>query len=67
MFITEMLRFGNPEAHHYIVGIYTTKIQATFAGECEKSWRGGKYDYIVSEFEVDIPVPEDIYNYHMRV
>ena len=60
MFVTRMLRYGDLEGHSYILGIYTTREQATFAGSVEESWRGGKYEYRVEEHGVDISVPQRI-------
>lgn len=64
VFVTEMLRYGGNEAHHYIIGAYSTDVQARFAGECEVSYRGGKYDYRITELEVDVSVPQDIWENH---
>lgn len=66
VYITTMYRFGSTERHSYIVGAYSSKEQAQFAGECEKSWRGGKYDYLIKETELNSPVPEEIWKYHME-
>ena len=54
LYITEMLRWGSQETHHYIVGIYSTYELAKTAGEVEKSWRGGtKYEYQIIEKTLD--------------
>lgn len=45
LFVTEMLRWGDEESHHYIVGVYSTLATAKLAGEAEATWRGGKYEY----------------------
>lgn len=48
VYITQMLRFGDTESHHYIVGVFTTESKAIYVGEVEKAWRGGtKYEYRV--------------------
>ena len=66
MFVVNMLRFGNIEMHSYILGCYTTFEQARFAGEVEKSWRGGKYEYEITLFNVNDPVDQDKWIYHME-
>lgn len=67
VYITEMLRWGEEETHHYIVGVYSNVVQAEFAGEVEKSWRGGKYDYRVVEKKLDEPVGDEQWKHHMQV
>ena len=64
IYVTEMLRFGEFETHHYILGTYSTKEQAKFAGEIEKTWRGGKYDYQVVETSMDEPMDQDKWEHH---
>ncbi len=66
IYITEMLRWGEEETHHYIIGAYSTDVQAEFAGEVEKTWRGGKYDYRVIEVVLDQPTDDDKWKYHMQ-
>ena len=51
-----MLRFGNEEAHHYIVGVYSSKEGANFAGDMEEEYRGGKYEKRIIPIELDAPV-----------
>lgn len=50
VFVVEMLRWGNDESHHYIVGVLDNFDEAIKVGEIEKSWRGGKYEYRIKEF-----------------
>lgn len=59
-----MLRYGNPEAHSYVLGCYTSYEQARFAGEVEQSWRGGKYEYDITVHQVDQPVSQEHYENH---
>ena len=48
VYITQMLRFGDTESHHYIVGVFASEAKANYAGEVEQAWRGGtKYKYRV--------------------
>ena len=66
LYITEMLRGNDLESHHYIVGVYSSKGLAIFAGEVEKSWRGGKYDYQVVHMELDAVSGQEQYEYHIQ-
>ena len=64
LYVTEMLRWGDQETHHYIVGVYSSREGAAFAGEIEKSWRGGKYEYQVVESKLDAPASQELWEYH---
>lgn len=66
IYITEMLRWGEPETHHYIVGAYSSREQASLAGDIEEAWRGGKYTSSVKIFEVDEQIPEDKIRYYQE-
>ena len=66
MYITEMLRWGDNESHHYILGVYSTREGATFAGEVEKSWRGGKYEARVVVAALDAASGQEQYEHHMQ-
>jgi len=66
IYITEMLRWGDDESHHYILGAYSTKEDANFAGEVEKSWRGGKYDYRVVRKQLDAASGQEQYEHHRQ-
>lgn len=57
IYILEMQRFGNEEAHHYIVGAYSTIEGANFAGDAEERFRAGKYEKKITQVEIDAPVP----------
>ena len=57
--ITQMLRWGDTEAHHYIVGVFSDKEKAIYAGEVEAAWRGGKYSYRIEEVGLDVNVLVD--------
>lgn len=48
VYVTEMLRWGDDEAHHYILGVFDNIDAAEEAGEIERSWRGGKYEYKIT-------------------
>ena len=64
LYVTEMLRWGDTESHHYIVGVYSSREGAAFAGEIEKTWRGGKYEYQITESELDAPASQELWEYH---
>ena len=64
VFVCTMYRFGDRERHSYVVGVYTSIDHAKLAGACEKSWRGGKYEYEVRDFELDSTIPQDIWENH---
>ena len=40
-----MLRWGDSETHHYIVGLFDTPKEAKKRAEKEADHRGGKYGY----------------------
>lgn len=64
VYITEMLRWGDTESHHYIVGAFTTEDKAELAGKVEREWRGGKYEYRVICQKVDEYIDEDAVRYY---
>lgn len=53
LYIVEMLRWGDDESHHYIIGVYDSLVQAEHSGLLEKQWRGGKYEYRIVEAELN--------------
>ena len=53
VYITQMLRWGDLESHHYVVGVFSSMRLAEHAGEIEKAWRGGKYEFQVLGCVVD--------------
>lgn len=53
LYIAEMLRWGDTESHHYILGVYSTYEQAFLVCDAEKSWRGCKYEPNVIELVLD--------------
>jgi len=54
MYIVEALRWGDRELHSYIVGVYSKIEYAEEAAEAEADWRGGKYECVVTECELDV-------------
>lgn len=67
IYILQMLRWSSHDTHHYIVGAYTTREGAAFAGEIEKSWRGGKYEPHILYVPINATAPQDKYDNHMKV
>ncbi len=65
LFVVEMLRWGDRENHSYVIGVYSSKTLATLAGETEKSWRAGKYEYAISVMQLDY-IPQAKLDYHGR-
>ena len=63
LYVVEMLRWGDRENHSYVIGVYSTETLATLAGEAEKSWRGGKYEYAISLYTLDY-IPEEKLDFH---
>lgn len=63
IFITEMLRWGDEESHHYIIGAFSTGEKAREAGEAERTFRGGKYEYRVVSTLLDF-FPDEVMDYH---
>ncbi len=61
IFVLEMQRWGDNEAHHYLVGAFTTLEKATEAGQKEANWRGGKYEPNIEGIDIDAEkqYPED--------
>lgn len=53
IFAVTMKRWGDDETHHYMIGAFSTHERAVWEGEIEKTWRGGKYEYHIDEFEID--------------
>ena len=64
VYATEMLRWGDREMHSYVIGVYSTREAAELAGDVEVTWRAQKYEFCVSEFDLDKPVEEDKLDYH---
>lgn len=60
VYITQMLRFGDTESHHYIVGVFATEELANRAGLIEKAWRGGtRYEYRVVAETIQESLPDE--------
>ena len=46
-----MYRWGDREAHSYVIGAFTKKQKAIDEGKKEEEYRGGKYSSEVLEFD----------------
>jgi hypothetical protein len=53
IFIVTMLRYGQKEGHHYLIGTYTDMAKAYIEGLEHKRYRGGKYEPLIQEAIVD--------------
>ena len=53
VYVVEALRFGDRERHSYVVGVYSNKEYAEAAVESETDWRGGKYECVITEVELN--------------
>lgn len=64
VYIVEMLRWGNPERHHYLLGAYSTREAAELAGNVEVSWRACKYQPSITELVIDAPLSDEQLSHH---
>jgi hypothetical protein len=53
LYVVEALRWGIPEDHSYIVGIFSSKEQAEKVSLAEELYRGGKYKCKIEEHILD--------------
>lgn len=58
VYVVHMQRWGDPELHSYIIGVYRTQLQAEVQGLREKEWRANKYEPKIIEVELDAPYTE---------
>lgn len=63
IYVVEMLRWGDTESHHYIIGSFDNPEDANAYGDAEVSWRGGKYEYRVVQTILNHKTKE-IMDYH---
>lgn len=54
-FVVEMLRYGNREAHSYIIGVWRDYTEALKEAKHHMELRGGKYDCEIHEVMIDSP------------
>ena len=64
VYVTEMLRWGDREKHSYVIGVFSTKEAAELAGDVEVTWRAQKYEFCVTEFNLDDPIAPSKLLYH---
>lgn len=60
LYVVEMLRWGDREAHSYVIGVFTDKEQAETAGKAMVTYRGGKYEYCITEQILNYIDPETL-------
>ena len=65
LYVVEMLRYGNRENGSYVPGVFSTREQAELIGDAHRTWRGCKYEYEISEVELDDYCSE-ILEYHKK-
>jgi hypothetical protein len=65
LYVVEMLRWGDRENHSYVIGVYSSQTLAALAGEAEKTWRAGKYEYAISLYQLDY-IPQDKLDCHEK-
>lgn len=61
VYVTVMHRWGDPDNHTYIAGVFSSKEEADKVGKLEHEWRGNKYDHVVKEFVINDPKLLDKY------
>ena len=52
-YVTTMYRWGDPEGHSYVLGVFSSKEDAELYGQMEYQYRGHKYEPVVLEFVVN--------------
>ena len=65
LYVVEMLRWGDREKHSYVVGVFSTREQAELIGDAHKSWRGFKYEYEITEVDIDV-FSQEVLDYHKQ-
>jgi hypothetical protein len=58
VWVVTMRRWGDPEMHSYVVGVYSSKRLAEYSGKDEREYRGGKYEADIKAFKLDADVPK---------
>ncbi len=53
VYVITMYRWGNHEAHSYVLGVWSNIDTALLQGRIEESYRGGKYSPEVTEWTID--------------
>lgn len=60
LYVVEMLRWGDRENHSYVIGVFTDKEQAEIAGKAMVMYRGGKYEYCITECTLNYIDPDTL-------
>ena len=60
VYVVTMHRWGDDETHNYCIGAFSDSEQAGLAGNAEQCWRGGKYEYKISELELNYVCEEKL-------
>jgi len=58
VFVVMAHRWGDPELHSYVVGVFSTREAAEYAFETEEIDRGGKYGCSIRRFDLGKPGSE---------
>ena len=53
LYVVIMQRWGDPELHHYVEGVYDDPAKAVEAGNKEQEWRGNKYEPLIEECTIN--------------
>lgn len=53
VYVVHMQRWGDPELHSYILGVFSNQSNAEIAGNYEKEWRANKYEPKIIEVKFD--------------
>lgn len=59
LYVVTMYRFGDPDNHSYLLGVYSKKAKAQDEGERHKAYRGYKYYPEVLEVDTNVTLPDD--------
>lgn len=53
LFVVEMYRWGDLDAHHYTAGIFDNEKDAKVCGLAERMWRGTKYEPVIYKHSIN--------------
>ena len=53
VYVVTMHRWGDAEAHNYLIGVFGNEQRARSAADLEKDWRGGKYEPRIERIELN--------------
>lgn len=53
IYVVTMHRWGDDESHNYVLGVFSSQEKALEAGDIERTYRGCKYEYKVTESVID--------------